>query len=153
MLTPVFTFNGKSIPCFCGYSDSGTITYELLAAMLQFMDKLNLFDRSDGVSPFLLSNGHSRFELPFLEYITCKDHLWRLCIGVPYGASWQVGDSAEQNSCCKMALTKAKRNLFEKKESLGLEGTIEKTDIVGLVTYAWEQSYSRWELNKKAVAE
>jgi len=30
---------------------------------------------------------------------------------------------------------------------------MEKTDIVGLVTYAWEQSFSRWKSNKKAVAE
>jgi hypothetical protein len=152
---PVCHFNGKSVPCFCACSDSGTITSEILAAMLQFMDKLNIFDRSDGVNPFLLLDGHgSRFELPFLEYITCKDHKWKVCIGVPYGTSyWQVGDSAEQNGCFKMALTKAKRNLVEKKESWGLEGTIEKTDIMGLVTYAWEHSFSRKESNKKAVAE
>jgi hypothetical protein len=89
--------------------------------MLQFMDKLNIFHRSYGVNPFLLLDGHgSRFELPFLEYITCKDHKWKVCIGVPYGTSyWQVGDSAEQNGCFKMALTKAKRNLVEKKRKLG----------------------------------
>jgi hypothetical protein len=86
---PVYTFNGKSGTCFCGYSDSGTINTELLAAMLQFMDRLNLFYRSDVISPFLLLDGHvSRFELPFLEYITCKDHEWNMCIGVPYQTSW-----------------------------------------------------------------
>jgi hypothetical protein len=52
-----------------------------------------------------------------------------------------------------MALTKGKRNLVEKKESWGLKGTIEKTDIVGLVTYAWEHSFARQDTNKKAVAE
>jgi hypothetical protein len=92
------------------------------------MDDLNLFDRQDGINPFLLLDGHgSRFELPFLEYVTCKDHVWKVCIVVPYGTSyWQVGDSAGQNGCFKMALTKGKRNLVKKKESWGLEGTIEK---------------------------
>ena len=52
-----------------------------------------------------------------------------------------------------MALTKAKRNLDEKKESWGLEGTVDKTDIVGVVTYAWENSFHRIGSNKKAVAE
>ncbi len=42
-----------------------------------------------------------------------------------------------------MALTKAKRSLVEKKERWCVEGEIEKTDIVGLVTYTWEQSFSR----------
>ena len=152
---PVCTFNGVSVPCFCGFSDSGTITSELLAAILKFMDGLNLFDRSDGVPPFLLLDCHgSRFELPFLQYITCKEHEWKVCIGVPYGTSyWQVGDSTEQNGCFKMALTKAKRNLVEKKESWGLEGTVDKTDIVGVVTYAWENSFHRIGSNKKAVAK
>ncbi len=152
---PVCTFKGKMVPCFCGCSETGSITSDLLAAMLQFMDDLNLFDRQDGINPFLLLDGHgSRFELPFLEYVTCKDHVWKVCIGVPYGTSyWQVGDSAGQNGCFKMALTKGKRNLVKKKESWGLEGTIEKTDIVGLVTYAWEHSFARQDTNKKAVAE
>lgn len=152
---PECVFKGISVPCFCGCSESGSITSQLLAAMLKFMDDLNLFDRSDGVPPFLLLDGHgSRFELPFLEYITCKDHEWKVSIGVPYGTSyWQVGDSTEQNGCFKMALTRAKRNLVEKKESWGLEGTIEKTDIVSIVTYAWERSFARQSTNIKAVAE
>jgi hypothetical protein len=44
---PVCTFKGKMVPCFCGCSETGTITSNLLAAMLQFMDDLNLFDRQD----------------------------------------------------------------------------------------------------------
>ena len=52
-----------------------------------------------------------------------------------------------------MALTKAKRNLVEKKESWGLKGTVDKTDIVGVVTYAWENSFHRIGSNKKAVAK
>jgi len=119
------------------------------------MDKQNLFDRSDGISPFLLLDGHgSRFELPFLEYILDDAHKWKVCIGVPYGTSyWQVGDSTEQNGCFKMAIAKAKREPVDKKENAGLLGTIEKTDIVSLVSQAWNASFTRVDNNKKAVAE
>jgi hypothetical protein len=76
------------------------------------------------------------------------------CIGVPYGTSyWQVGDSREQNGCFKMALAKAKREIVDKKENSGLVGTIEKTDIVGLVGCAWNQSFAWVASNQKAVME
>jgi len=152
---PQVQYNGVTVPCFCACSESGSITGELLAEMLRFIDKLNIFDRSDQVLPFLLLDGHgSRFELAFLEYITNKNNEWKVCIGVPYGTSyWQVGDSTEQNGCFKMALAKSKRELVDKKENAGVIGTIEKTDIVGLVTCAWNQSFARVASNKKAVAE
>jgi hypothetical protein len=104
---------------------------------------------------FLLLDGHgSRFELPFQEYITNKSHEWKVCIGVPYGTSyWQVGVSTEQNGCFKMALAKAKHGIGDKKENSGLVGTIEKTDIVSLVSCAWNQSFARVASNQKAVAE
>jgi hypothetical protein len=119
------------------------------------MDKLQLFDRSSGISPFLLLDGHgSRFEIPFLEYILKPDHPWKVCIGVPYGTLlWQVGDSTEQNGCFKMSLTEEKRKLVENKETNGIQGTIEKTDIVGLVTHAWTKSFNRVQTNHKAIAE
>jgi hypothetical protein len=67
--------------------------------MLQQMDKLNIFNHTDGFLPSLLLDGHeSRFKLPLLGYITKKDHEWKVYIGVPYGTSYcQVGDSTEQN--------------------------------------------------------
>jgi hypothetical protein len=64
-----------------------------------------------------------------------------------------VGDSTEQNGCFKMVLSKAKRELVDKTENSGLVGTIEKTDIVGLVGCAWNQSFARVASNQKAVAE
>ena len=123
--------------------------------MLKFMDKLNLFDRSDGVSPFLLLDGHgSRFELPFLEYILDDANKWKVCIGVPYGTSyWQVGDSTKQSGCFKMAMAKAKRELVNKKENAGLAETIEKLDIVHLVSHAWNQSFPWVDSNQKGVAK
>jgi hypothetical protein len=63
-------FNGKNIPCFGCCSDSGTITGILLRDMLEAVYKLDVFDRSNGLNPFLLLDGHgSRFELEFVEYI------------------------------------------------------------------------------------
>ena len=52
-----------------------------------------------------------------------------------------------------MAIAKAKRELVDKKENAGLLGTIEKTDIVSLVSQAWNASFTRVDNNKKAVAE
>ncbi len=66
--------------------------------------------------------GHcSRLEFQFLQYInTPKDH-WVVCIGVPYRiAYWQVDDSKEQNGSFNIAITQAKQDLLEKKDTLGL---------------------------------
>ena len=117
---------------------SGSITSELVGKMLLHMDNCHLFDRTDGVLPFLLLDGHgSRLELPFLEYINDmgeEGHKWRVCIGVPYGTSfWQVGDSAEQNGSFKMAMVRAKTKLLQKKADCRLEFAVEKTDVVLLV--------------------
>ncbi|KAI2492615.1 hypothetical protein MHU86_21929 [Fragilaria crotonensis] len=107
---PVCRFRGKDVPTFCCCSENGSITADLLVDMLKVMDKMELFDRSDGVPPFLLLDGHgSRFDLKFLRYVNDPTTKWNACIGVPYGTSyWQVGDSTEQNGCFKMALTRYK---------------------------------------------
>jgi hypothetical protein len=107
---PTCSFNGSDVPTFVTCSRNGSITSHLLTNMLSKMDDLNLFDRSDGVHPFLLCNGHcSQFEEPFLEYTLEGSHPWTCCIGVPYGTSmWQVGDSTEQNGTFKRESKKVK---------------------------------------------
>jgi hypothetical protein len=50
--------NGKKVPCFCCCSESGGINGDLLTSMLRHMDKIGVFDRSDGVNPFLILDGH-----------------------------------------------------------------------------------------------
>jgi hypothetical protein len=152
---PVCNINGKIVPTFCGCHESGSITAGLLVKMLQTMDNIGVFDRSDGVSPFLILDGHgSRFDLTFLEYINTPAHHWNVAVGVPYGTShWQVGDSTEQNGCYKMAVTKAKRELLTKKADARREYAIEKYDIVCIVNEAWEKSFARIETNRKAIAE
>ena len=104
---PVCMLNGIAMPTMCCCSESGSITAELLVAMLQQIDLSGVFDRNDGVYPFLILDGHgSRFDLTFLEYINSPINPCNVCIGVPYGTSyWQVGDSTEQNGCFKMCFT------------------------------------------------
>jgi hypothetical protein len=129
------TFNGKNVPRFCCCLEGGSITGTLLVEMLKATDSLELFDRTSGLNPFLLLDGHgSHFELEFLEYINDAEHKWNCCISLPYGTSyWQVGDSSEHNGCFKMAMSKAKQQLVLKKNDNGLEYTINKEDIAGLV--------------------
>ena len=114
-----------------------------------------MFDRSDGVSPFLLLDGHgSSFDLTFLEYINDPTTKGNVCIGVPYGTSyWQVGDSTEQNGYFKMAITRHKRNLLQKKESRRAAFAIEGEDVFDLVAQAWDESFARISSNQKAIAE
>jgi hypothetical protein len=51
---PTCEFEGKTVPCFVAWTPKGSITSALLAEMLKKMDDLELFDRSDGIEPFLL---------------------------------------------------------------------------------------------------
>ena len=108
---PVCEFKGKILPTMCCCSESGCITADLLVAMLKVFDKSEVFlERTDGIAPFLLLDGHgSRVQLTFLEYINNPANPWSVCIGGPYGTSyWQVGDSSQQNGSFKMNTGKAK---------------------------------------------
>ena len=123
--------------------------------MLKYLDELEVFDQSTGLSPFLILDGHgSRFELEFLEYINTCETKWKVNIGLPNDTSyWQVGNSMEQNGCFKMALSKAKQKLVTAKNDNGLPFEINKTDVVKLVKEAWSVSFDRVETNQKAVLE
>jgi hypothetical protein len=89
---PVCTYLIKTIPLFVGCSPNSSITSELLASSLEDIDLYPVFDRLEGILPVLLLDGHhSRMKLPFLKYINHVDHLWTVCLGVPYGTHlWQV---------------------------------------------------------------
>ena len=79
---PTCRIKGIDVPTFCCCSENGSITADLLVDMLSVMDKKNLFDRSDGVAPFLLLDGHgSRFDLKFLRYVNNAATTWNACIG------------------------------------------------------------------------
>ena len=153
---PTCKFQGKEIPCMVRWTPKGSITSAILAEALAHIDSYGVFDRSNGKSPFLLLDGHqSRFELPFLEYITDNKHEWQVCIGVPYGTSlWQVADSKEQNGSYKIALSKAKKEFLERKLRMFIDPpALTPTDVIPLVNEAWSASFSRIDKNKKAIAE
>jgi hypothetical protein len=62
-------FNGVKIKTFVTHSSSGGITAEILTGILQRLDDLDVFQRSEGVpDPCVLLDGHgSRFENEFLS--------------------------------------------------------------------------------------
>ena len=153
---PTCKFQGKEIPCMVRWTPKGSITSAILAEALAHIDSYGVFDRSNGKNPFLLLDGHqSRFELPFLEYITDNKHEWQVCIGVPYGTSlWQVADSKEQNGSYKIAMSKAKKEFLEQKIRMFIDPpSLTPTDVIPLVNEAWSASFSRIEKNKKAIAK
>ena len=85
---PTCHFNGKVVPCFCRWSEKGSITTEILRDILATLDILEVYPRTGGRIPCVLLDGHgSRFGLPFLEYITNPLHEWCILIGVPYGTT------------------------------------------------------------------
>ena len=51
---PTCNFNGHHMPSFCCCSKIGSITAELLVEMLKTVDKIGVFDQTDGVPPFLI---------------------------------------------------------------------------------------------------
>jgi hypothetical protein len=150
---PTCRFNGKDIPCFVGCSPKSCITPEMLKAMLEVLDEFEVFDRSTGLQPVLLLDGHqSRMKLPFLEYINDPKHLWTVCLGVPYGTHiWQVGDAPQLNGCFKMALAKAKRKYLTFRDTENKKFV--PTDVIPLVNMAWERSFARSTPAKHAIIQ
>jgi hypothetical protein len=133
-------FNGATVPTFTTCRKKGSITSQLLTNMLKKMDDPMLFDRSGGIKPCPLCDGHcSRFKEPFLEYTHEYDTPWGCCIGVPYGTSlWKLGDSQEQNGTFKMECKKSKAETARAKVRAGLPATLERSDIVRIVHVAWK---------------
>ena len=150
---PKCKINGKTVPCFVGASPNSSITSTLLAKMLESFDTIGVFDRSDGVLPFLLLDGHqSRVQLPFLKYINDEAHRWIVCLGVPYCTHlWQVSDSIELNGCFKMALTMAKREYLRHKPTG--KKTFSPTDVIPLINHSWDKSFNRHQYALKAICK
>ena len=96
----------------------------------------------------------SRLELPFLKNINDSTTEWCTCLGVPYGtAYWQVGDSKEQIGSLNVAMTDAKRNLLDLNRSHCLKETIDKSDLILLISIAWNKSFARIDMNKKNITD
>jgi hypothetical protein len=66
---------------------------------------------------------------------------------------WQVGDRTEQNGTFKIESKKAKADTVQRKIRDGLPATLERSDIVRIVSIAWKKSFARADTNLKAIAE
>ena len=151
---PTCTFKGRDIPCFCRWSANGSVTSKILKEILETLDFYGVADREGGTLPFLLLDGHgSRFELPFLDYITEKPHEWCVVIGVPYGTSlWQIGDSEEQNGAMNVASAKKKQNIVDTNMTHSMSPYIYPHDIIRIVNFGWAQSFGNTETNRQAIS-
>jgi len=147
---PTCFYKGKEIPCFDGAAPKASITSQLLADMLKYLDTLGIYDRSIA-HPFLLLDGHhSRMMLPFLKYVNRPEHKWVCCFGVPYVTHiWQVADASSLNGAFKIELAKAKRNYIDHRDV----PKFEPTDIVPLVNRAFPNSFGKNKNAVKAIAE
>ena len=153
---PKCHFNGKTIPTLVRWSPTGSITSKILVDALATLDNHQIFNRTSDRKPFLLLDGHgSRFELPFLRYVTDPHHPWMVCQGVPYGTSlWQVADSSEQNGAFKVALSDIKMKIVQKRLDIMMDvPSIQSTDIIPIINYAWDRSFARIEQSKKAISD
>jgi len=115
---PKCIFHGKEVPCYVTTSQKGGMNSKILTSLFKYMDDLDLFPRVDGGPfPTVLIDGHgSRFGLEFLSYINNPNHLWYVCLGVPYGThKWQVADSEEQNGAMRCSIGQVKRDRLLKK--------------------------------------
>ena len=76
-----------------------------------------------------------------------------VCIGVPYGTSlWQVVNSKEQNGSFKIAISKAKKKIVEKRLDMRMDSPgLYATDIMTIIDEAWSQSFDNVAQNKRAI--
>ena len=65
-----------------------------------------------------------------------------------------MGDSKEQNGSFNIAITQAKQDLLETKDTLGLydEGIVD-TDLMPIINSAWKQSFGRVDKNRNAISD
>jgi hypothetical protein len=151
---PMCTYNGKEVKCYVNTSPKASITSAMLADMLSIIDFVGVFPREqDGPKPFLLLDGHhSRFEIPFLNYIHDSQHEWVVCIGVPHGTHiWQVADTSEMNGAFKLGVTKVKKVYFNIKP-VSCQ-TWSTTDVIPIINHAFPDSFGRVDKAKKAICD
>ena len=152
---PCCTFRGKLIPALVTCSKKGSITSDILKAAFERLDELGIFERTASLKPFALFDAHdSRLQVPFLKYINDPLHLWIFCIGLPNGThKWKVGDSREQNGSWKVEWVREKSKLVLYRTRMGLNGELEKSDILPLINIIWPKSFGRIRKNRKTISD
>ena len=64
-----------------------------------------------------------------------------------------MGDSKEKNGSFNTAMTDVKRKLLDLKRSYCLKETMDKSHVMLLINMAWNKSFTRIDMNKKAVVD
>ncbi|CAB9520434.1 expressed unknown protein [Seminavis robusta] len=152
---PSCVVGGKEVPCFMDVSPHGGITSQVLANVLAYLDKLDVFPRDQGPLPCMILDGHNeRFGVPFVRYVLDKQHEWHAFKGVPYGSHLAVvGDASEMNKAFKRALETAKKELLQLKQLLRMDTSLLPTDVIPLVNKVWSQSFGDVSMARKALSE
>jgi hypothetical protein len=72
---PECTFQGKTLPTLCQWSEGGGISGTIMTNVLWRLDASGVIDKSGGVNPFLLADTHASWlSLEFLRYINDPAH-------------------------------------------------------------------------------
>jgi hypothetical protein len=153
---PTCSYRGKEVPCATFITEGGGISGKILVSILEILDELDVFPRvPGGPVPVLIIDGHeSRLDPTFLIYINDDNHIWKVCLGVPYATSyWQVGDSAEQNGTFKVLWYREKAKLVSFKRDHYMPLTINGWDIMPLLNKIFFYSYGRVLTNLNATSE
>jgi hypothetical protein len=92
---------------------------------------------------FLIIDGRKRRLDPMLlTYINDDNHVWKVCLGVPYATSyWQVGIQG--------MLVPRKMKLFSYKCNRGMLLCINPWDVISVMKRCFGHSYGRVQTNNK----
>jgi hypothetical protein len=153
---PTCTYRGKTIPCATYITESGGISGEILVNILRTLDDLDVFPRvPGGPVPMLIIDGHeSRLDPEFLTYINDPDHIWKVCLGVPYATNfWQVGDSAEQNGTFKTLWYREKDRVTKYNSDRSMPLTINPWDVMPIMMRIFRHSYDRPVTNRNCTSD
>lgn len=81
-------------------------------------------------------------------------HEWVVCIGILYGTTlWQIGDAEGNSRCFKRSLVNAKKILMQKKNAAFLPTELVATNVIFLLNYAWEYSFTKEAFKKEAICD
>ena len=72
------------MPCFQCWRKKGGITTDILVDIIKALNETYVFDEdwTNGVKPLLLVDDHgSRFDIPYLRYISDEAYEWTVVIG------------------------------------------------------------------------
>jgi hypothetical protein len=133
---PTCLLDGIEVPAFVTCSKNGSITSQLVTNMLQRMDYLKLFNRTNGINPFLLYDGHVIRGAVLVVHFGVQSTIVVLYRGTIWYIIVSSGQSVKQNGAFKIESKKAESDTVTSKTRSGLPVTLELSDIVRILNIA-----------------